>query len=129
MQRDTSTAKRYTYIDKWGDPITLFFVKSSYRIGGGLYIECHCETFDEDLEEVCEEPYAPITVNLGPTTAPDVAFVDMNNSGRIIWWMIAQGLATPAGSSLVSGFCEYFSVRFSEDFLDGVLDLSGQSGD
>lgn len=124
MSEITSKSKHYEYTDRWGDPISVFFTKAQYAVGDGLCVDCYCETTDEDDGEVYVEPYTPITVNFGEPTEPDVAFVDANNSGHIIDWMIGHGLASPTGHTVQSGFCSYPSVRFSKDFLDGLIDVA-----
>lgn len=123
MTKNATIAKHYEYTDRWGDPITVFFTKTNYAMGNALCIECYCQFVDEYDGEVHEEPYAPVTVNFGNTVSPDLCFVDMNNSGHLIGWMISGGLATLTGISVCSGFCEYPQVRFSPAFMDGLLDL------
>jgi hypothetical protein len=117
-----SKAKRYTYTDKWGDAITIFFIRGAYQQGQNLFVECECEHYDEEYDETCVEGYAPVTVNFGDEgmCEPDEAFVDANNSGHLINWLIAEGYVVPTGITIASGFCVYPQVRFTKEFLDST---------
>lgn len=121
MTDTTSTPKRYDYKDRYGTDWKIFFVGNTYAVGGGMAIDCWCEFFDEDFEEACAEPYAPITVNLGETCPERCAFVDTNNSRAVIEWLEDNGLASPTGNSIQSGFCFYPEYRFTKEFMEGVF--------
>lgn len=124
MTETTSNAKRYTYTDQWGNDLTVFFAKSTYNTGSGLFVECYVETVDEYDGETYEEAYTPVSVNFGVQTEPDTIFVDANNSGHLVEWMLAKGLATLTGNAIPSGFCVYPEVRLSQEFIDGLFNLA-----
>lgn len=127
MATKMENAKRYEYTDKWGEKITLFFVRGEYQTGGNLFVESVCEYFDEDCDEACSEPYSPVTLNFGDFGPCDQseAYVDTNNSGHLIQWLVDEKHATYTGEWVHSGFCDYPQVRFSDAFLAGMAEYGG----
>lgn len=60
-----------------------------------------------------EEPYAVITVNLGPLFDPTMAFVDINKFPEAINIIKEYNLGEDTGITRVSGFCVYPLYKFN----------------
>lgn len=60
-----------------------------------------------------EEPYAVMTVNLGPLFDPTMAFVDTNKFPEVIDIIKDYNLGEDTGITRVSGFCVYPLYKFN----------------
>ena len=96
------------YTDQYGETYDLTFVKSEYTLGG-LAIIAYCE----------DGPYATVTVWLDePVTNERCAYLDTNNCGHLIGWLIKKGYVRQTFRYARSGFCEYPEGMFDEEFLN-----------
>ena len=64
------------------------------------------------------EPFARLTVNLGPKLRRDHAFVDTNNCPWAPQFLQEHNLAKPVGAVGHSGFCDYPLYKFDLSKLE-----------
>ncbi len=98
-------------ITRYGITIPVTFRKSHYVENDNLYVGIVC------WGEGYPEPWSDLTVNLSVKCEDDCAFIDINNNGEVIDWLIENNIAVPTGRVEASGFCLYPEVRFNKDFL------------
>lgn len=105
--------KTLTFSNGWGRDVTVTFLITSYSNNGTLAIQMM------ENDDGMWYPYGNVTVNLGSTTADDVAYVDVGNFGReLIDFLVDNDLATPTGYAKASGFNAYPEFRFNLEKLN-----------
>lgn len=106
--------KKYYEISLFGQTWRVELRKGEYNIGGGLAIEM---ITDEG------EDFATLTVNLGFGAKEGCAFIDTNNCGWALDFLLENGIASDTGITQSSGFCIYPLYKFNKNILDKMLTI------
>lgn len=107
-----------------GETYDLTFAKAYYANAKGNYVSNRSlaiEVLYHDEEYDCDMPFARLTVNLNDKNLkPNQAYVDTNNTGNLIDYLEAEGVAKFAGVCKPSGYCLYPLYEFDELFLKTI---------
>lgn len=105
----------------YGEQVSLELQVRSYYDSGKLALLLVDWTSGEP------EPWSDLTVNLGVPVGRDCAFVDVNGLGEsILAWIEKNGLGTPTGRKIRSGFVEYPEYHFDARRLQELDDQGYQ---
>ena len=110
--------KTYEFENIAGEMQRIAFVKNAYMSNDSLAIECIYLHDGDEFNGYAPywETYGSVTVNLGFSYG-NRGYLDTNNCGHLIKWMLKEGLVTDTGMSMRSGYCEYPLGEFTDEFL------------